>query len=602
MEIFALPEICERISLSIDKKTITSCLRVNRAWNSSWLPILWHTIDAGHQWRHAAFQNALGKHGDLIRILKCSRYDNINLLFKTEHAICRNLIKLVLPKSTLANQQDHVRLLRQNPHLRDVSLGLQDDTPSQYTELFNAVGGLRYLTRLALDENKIVDANTLETILSKCNDSLRELSFKGTSFIRHPFRSGEEFASGLLAFSDVKPQPGVEVLTSDMEIETKDSFGIMSLCLEHVTCTEDQILNLVSRFPLLSHLSLKESTEVYFSMDFAERLAKRCPKLKNIDISTTEDTDDDKIASLIKSFPKLQIFKASQTRFGNSSLSTLVECCSDHITILEINSTCSVYGQVVQQLLEKCWALRRFEAWEVSANVPNMMMEAYGTGKQVGASNAKRLVTADGTIISTDISFNAIRGQWSCRGIESLVICFDYDSEELSENDQQLFSVSKARRFIYEQLSQLTKLKYLAIGGTLLSAVDSRSEYEENNEAEENCTHPDKALQRIATGQTHCEDPVVIADQLLFDDSSTLWIDFSLRSGLFMLSPLKDLRTLCLSAMDHTIRVPEIIWISRNWPNLQSIEGLYEDDDEDVVDWLRKNCPHIKIDDEDEEY
>ncbi|KAG0017695.1 hypothetical protein BGZ80_008010 [Entomortierella chlamydospora] len=578
-KVFALPEICERISYSIDNKTITSCLRVNREWNASWLPILWHTIDAGHQWHNPAFVNALGEHGDLVRILKCTRYDDISPLLRTDKTICRNLVTIVLPKTTLVNQSDHIQLLRQNPHIRDLSLGLHDDNASLYTELVNAVGELRNLRRLALDENKILDVNTLETILSKCNGSLRELSLKGTYFIKHPFGSGNGFASGFLACSKSESQLGTELITNDVEIDSKETFGIMSLCLEGVVCTQDLILNLASRFPLLSHLSLKGSMEVYFSKNFPERLAKRCPKIKNIDISSTEDIDDDTIASLVGSFPGLQTFRASETRFGNESFSTLVEHCRD-LTVLEINSTCQIQGQVIQQLFEKCWALRSLDAWDVSANVVEMMMEVYGGGKTVGATDAKNRVTVDGSITQTESSLKNIRGQWVCRGIERLVLRFDYDPSELSEESEQLYPASRARRFIYEQLSKLTKLKYLAIGGTLSTTWQMCGRGDETDE----------------------KDNSTLDDQPTFDISDDIWIDFSLRSGLFLLSPLKELRTLCLSAMDHAIGLPEIIWISENWPNLKSIEGLYEDDDEDVVNWLRENRPDIEIRNEDDGY
>ncbi|KAF9115721.1 hypothetical protein BGX27_006668 [Mortierella sp. AM989] len=595
-KVFALPEICERISNSIDKKTITSCLRVNRAWNASWLPIIWHSIDAGRQWHNLGFQDALGKHGDLIRILKCMRYDNVGPLLRTDIAICRNLVVLILPKTTLVNQADHVRLLRQNPHIRDLSLGLHDDSPSHYGDLIDAVGELRSLRRLALDENKILDAIMLDAILTKCNGSLTELSLKGTSFIKHPFKSGEGFASGLLAYSDAKPQPGIELITHDVEIESKKSFGILSLRMENVACTQDLILNLASRFPLLSYLSLKESTEVYLSKDFPERLAKRCPTIKKIDISSTEDTDDDTIACLVRSFPSLETFQASETRFGNQSLSALADYCRD-LTVLEISSTCRVQGQVIQKLFEKCWALKKLDGWGVSANVAEMMIEAYSNVKTVGASDTTGLVAADGSIIRTGSSFNTLQGQWACRGIESLALRFDYDSGALSEGNQQLYPVSRARRFVYEQLSRLTKLKYLAIAA-LLEPADDESDYENEGDEEDENTHKYK---ETSEAELEFHDDSTLDDQPPFDNSNVLWIDFSLKSGLGLLSSLKNLRTLCLSAMDHhSIGLLEITWICKNWPNLRSIEGLCEDDDEIIVDWLRQNRPGIDIVNEDE--
>lgn len=84
------------------------------------------------------------------------------------------------------------------------------------------------------------------------------------------------------------------------------------------------------------------------------------------------------------------------------------------------------------------------------------------------------------------------------------------------------------------------------------------------------------------------------------DDS--IWIDYSLKSGLGLLSPLKDLRTLCLTPIDYTLGIPEITWMSRNWPNLKRIEGLDEENDADVVQWLNENRLDIVIENEDDGY
>ncbi|KAG0367425.1 hypothetical protein BC939DRAFT_502756 [Gamsiella multidivaricata] len=563
-KVFALPEICERISRSLDRKAITSCSRVSRAWNASWLPILWHTIDAGKQWHQPAFLDALGRHGDLIRILKCSRYDDISLLFSVDAAICRNLITLVLPKTTLANEADHVRLLQQNPHLHNLSLSIHDDPSSSYARLIEAVCELRFLRRLAFDENKTLQVSTLETILSKRNGSLQELSLKGTYFIKHPFGSAEEFASGLLAASDLAGQTSAEALSKDIKIESKESFGIRSLCMDSVTCMQDLVLNLGSRFPLLNRLSLRESAEVYFSKDFPARLAKRCPKIKHLDISCSEDMDDATIASLIASFPSLQTFHAAETRFGNKSLMALVEYCGG-LTVLDINTTYGIQGEIVQQLLERCWGLRKLEGWDVSVNVGKMMAEAYKSGR--AASAGPVVAHTDSSILRTKHSnHQGLRGQWACLELESLVLRFDYDSSEMTEDEKRLYPPSLARRFVYEQLSKLKKLKYLAIGATLLNNGEHGSDFEGEGDKDET--------------------------------SDSIWIDFSLRSGLALLVPLTDLHTLCLSAIDHAVEVPEIVWMSKNWPNLRTIEGLYEDDDEQVVQWLRESRPDIEIDEE----
>ncbi|KAF9987060.1 hypothetical protein BGZ65_005255 [Modicella reniformis] len=505
-KLFALPEICKRISRSLDNKTIASCSRVSRAWNTSWLPIIWHTIDAGQQWHDLSFQESLGKHGDLIRILKCVRYDNISLLFNADHILCRNLVTLVLPMTTLANQADHARLLRQNPLLRNLSLCIWDAS-SRYTILIDAIGDLRFLNRLAFDENKTLQTSTLETILSRCNDSLRELSFKGTYFIKHPFGTGEGFASGLMATSDSGS------LSKDEEIEIKETFGILSLYMDNIACMQDLVLNLGSRFPQLNSLSLRESVEVNFGEDFPDRLAKRCPRIKHLDISYT-DMDDAGLANLIKAFPGLRTFHAAETRLGDKSLAALVEGCR-YLTVLDINTTYNPGGYFVQRLLERCWELRKLDAWDVSVNVGQMMEEA----RRSRTSDTRTLASVDSSIVQSGYSSQQDpQGRW-------------------------------------------------ASGALFQEDMDSPQGYEPGSDGE-----------------------------VLDEDNNMIWIDYSFSSGLGLLARLKDLHTLCLHSTSHAIGVPEIVWMSRNWPNLRRIEGLHEDEDEEVVQWLRDNRPDIEID------
>ncbi|KAF9363528.1 hypothetical protein BGX34_003885 [Mortierella sp. NVP85] len=565
-KVFALPEICERISRSLNGKTITSCLRVSQAWHNSWLPTIWHTIDAGSQWEHPSFLEALSKHGDLIRILKCMRYDNIGLLFNDGNVLCKNLVTLVLPKTTLVNQADHARLVRQNPLLRDLSVTLRDravpiheDVSSKYADLVDAIGELRFLSRLVLDENETLEVDTLETILSKCKGSLQELSLSGAYFPRHPFGPGDTFASGLLATSDSGS-------SADVEIETKETFGILSLYLDNVACSQNLLLNLVSRFPQLSRLSLRESTEISFSEDFPDRLARRCPKIKYLDISLKEDLDDDAIANLVVALPNLQHFFATETYLGNASLTALAENCRN-LTVLDISTTYGIQGHVIQQLLEKCWSLRKLEAWGVDVNVGEMMVEAY---KSQGGGHSSQ---------------QDLQGRWACHGLESLAINFDYDDSVLEEDNQQQHSPSQARRFIYEQLSKLKKLGHVAIGGSLQEAeTDDADDHDACTEAEE----------KVASGLDADSDSGS-EDQAFDACDNSIWIDFSLKSGLGLLSPLKDLHTLYLHP-GHAIGVPEIKWMSKNWPNLKRIQGLYEDGHEEVFQWLRENRSDIEID------
>lgn len=645
-KILAIPELVQRIALSLDSKTIVACARVNKAWHSIWLPILWHTIDAGTQWRNPAFLNALHQHADLIRNLKCARYDDIRLLFNPsasssptlesspsgqtssgpesgpctggvavgpsgakEQILCKNLITLVLPKTTLRNQADQARLLRLNPHLLDLSLSLYDDPSSKYTDLIEAVCNLPMLRRLALDENKTLETKTLEAFMSRLNPTLQELSLKKSFFVKHPFGSGEEFAA-----------------PAD---NTKESYRIQSLCMDGVACSQDFLLHLASRFPYLTHFSLGDSAEVYIDDNFGEKMARLCPQLKSIDISFLDNIDDGSIAGLIRALPRLQKFRAAETMFGDKSLEALVEDGRD-LSILDINTTYVTESSGVQRLLERSGALTKLDAWELSVNVPEMMSEAYGTrvsstesgipeNEDSGAASATTLYSRASAPTTGGLSGERTRGVWGCTGLETLVLGVDYSSDDLTEQERKLYPPSKARQFIYEQISRLTNLRYLAIGGAILGGDDEDSCQEDEDAEEDEGTGGGDEADSVDSVDLDDDDDEEDGDwtpsadkssvaklqkkmaklEVIDQDSNSLWIEFSLRSGLAILAPLKELRCLSVNQGAHAIGVREVEWMCKNWPRLRSIEGLYEDDAEEAVAWLRKHKPNIELEDDD---
>ncbi|KAF9371155.1 hypothetical protein BGX21_005243, partial [Mortierella sp. AD011] len=367
--VFAIPNIVECISHSLDFKTITAAARVCRAWHTLWLPIIWHTIDCDQQWQDD-FMQVLSQHGDLIRILRCSRDDNISPLISdptlnnNDHQ-CRNLVTLVMPKTTLVNQSDQVKLIRQNPGLRDLSLAFRDDPSSDYSDLIHAIGDHGMLRRLVFDdENKTLQVEMLETILQR-SSSLRELSFRRIGFfLNHPIGYAYASSSKLLATSKTEEQTTSACLPYDVsEQEEKKFLGITSLCMDDVACSQDLILNLASRFPNLEKLSLQLTAELYFSKDFSSRLAQRSPHIKWLNVSKTEDMDDSTIAALVRSFPGLRTLIAGQTGFSEMSLYALIECCPD-LEELDIRETYGLESESVQRLLQKCRSLKSLNAWD----------------------------------------------------------------------------------------------------------------------------------------------------------------------------------------------------------------------------------------------
>ncbi|KAG0288030.1 hypothetical protein BGZ96_008149 [Linnemannia gamsii] len=74
-------------------------------------------------------------------------------------------------------------------------------------------------------------------------------------------------------------------------------------------------------------------------------------------------------------------------------------------------------------------------------------------------------------------------------------------------------------------------------------------------------------------------------------------LEFSLDSGLELLEGLKSLRVLNVARMNHRIRMSEVQWMCRSWPQLRVIEGLLKvksmeqwqasQDDDVTVGWAR---------------
>ncbi|KAF9945343.1 hypothetical protein BGZ72_001451 [Mortierella alpina] len=590
--VFALPEIVERIARSLDWRSITISLRVSRTWNAAWLPILWHTIDRGNQWRDDSFKQALHAHGDLIRVLECTRYDDISLLFDSTSrthpsstALCKNLISLTLPRTNLIKLPVHAQLVRQNPNLRDLSLSFLDSS-SQYQDLVDAVGSLPFLRRLAFENNEKLEFSTLETILTRCNDSLQELSFKGTYFIKNSFGPGEDFASGLFA---AEPEAFREQC-NDVEVEPRTPFKIASLYMDEVACTQDFLLNLLSRFPALTMLSLKSSTEVYYGPDFGERLAKRCPRIKSLDISEIEDLDDQSIANLIRAFPSLHTFKGAHSQFGHKSMEALLECCPE-IRELNIEGAIGIRSQSIQRLLERCGKLCKFEAWDVEVNVPKMMAESYRVRHAASESAAM-----------ASLEKPPWQGAWMCLGLEILSLHLKYDPRGLTETEQRLFPVSTARRFIFEQLSRMTWMRDLSLSGYLCSDDNEVSIYEnEGDEGAEDASEnisgsheSELSLEELALHDKHFGSCAGVGGEGDSDDS--VWIELSFRAGLAALATLKELRTLNIYNIPHTFDIQELKWMCENWPHLRKIEGLDEDDDAEAIQWLQTHRPGIDTD------
>ncbi|KAF9999583.1 hypothetical protein BGZ80_004387 [Entomortierella chlamydospora] len=126
-----------------------------------------------------------------------------------------------------------------------------------------------------------------------------------------------------------------------------------------------------------------------------------------------------------------------------------------------------------------------------------------------------------------DLPIHSTKGpQWACQGLLELQIGFTGFSEITNDLPVQPYV-----DYIYDQLAVLTELQTLYLGGELGAAF--------------------------------------------FPDDSRVWaFDFTLRSGIWKLGTLKQLKYLNVQRLKHNrIGKPEVEWVVRHWPHLTEFHG-----------------------------
>ncbi|CAO3567101.1 unnamed protein product [Mortierella alpina] len=304
-----------------------------------------------------------------------------------------------------------------------------------------------------------------------------------------------------------------------------------------------------------------------------------------------EDLDDQSIANLIRAFPGLHAFRGAHSQFGPKSMDALLECCPE-IRELNIEGAIKIKSQSIQRLLERCGRLCKLEAWEVKVNVPKMMAESYRMRHSASESAALASVVKP-----------PWQGAWMCPGLETLSLHLNYDPSGLTETEQRLFPVSAARRFVFEQLSRMTRMRDLSLAGFLYSEEDEASPYESDGDEESEGAgettgggsgESELSLEELALHDQHLGVDAGVSDEGVSDDS--VWIELSFRAGLARLATLKELRTLSIYDIPHTFDMQELKWMCEHWPHLRKIEGLDEDDDAEAIQWLKTHRPGIDTD------
>ncbi|KAK3833010.1 MAG: hypothetical protein JOS17DRAFT_801985 [Linnemannia elongata] len=122
----------------------------------------------------------------------------------------------------------------------------------------------------------------------------------------------------------------------------------------------------------------------------------------------------------------------------------------------------------------------------------------------------------------------------------------------------------EAQRYIYDQLARMTGIRELVLGVIDIQKYD---------------------VARYGVGISRIREtasPLEVEDVLMeageaFKLVNYQSLEFSLESGLGLLSGLKEMRVLDVKSTAHRIGVAELEWMRLHWPKLQEIRGLVND-------------------------
>ncbi len=271
--------------------------------------------------------------------------------------------------------------------------------------------------------------------------------------------------------------------------------------------------------------------------------------------STASPQEDDRIADLIRSSRAWTHLSMSFFHgFGPSSTAALVR----HSATLEtlVLEECDGFGsEDIQRVLSSCPNLRTFKA-----------------------------MTSNGWDFSSTVYLDAsemVDSPWVCHQLENLKIIItgiarpdlrvDQYGEPLTgplhDGTIQGFDL---QRIVYQQLGKLTHLQELWLGHDKQDLDDEDNYHRTEVEGQWRFIDPDE--------QFEC-------------------LEFSLKSGLDLLSGLKDLRTLNLDRLQTRIGMSEVQWMAQQWPRLERVIGLVVQGDQvpKHVQWLYDNHPHIAL-------
>ncbi|KAF9161712.1 hypothetical protein BGX20_002006 [Mortierella sp. AD010] len=302
--------------------------------------------------------------------------------------------------------------------------------------------------------------------------------------------------------------PTTVLMSQTRTAEEKEAAINLFYQILHRVTTLDIVRNVIRALPpnrySERHLDSEELSAVH--LDVA------CPNITHLDLSWST-LKDHEIAALLKQLPRLISFRAQRTNIGEKTMDMLAGFSSgirDQLEELDLVDAREIQSPWIQRLLCSCAGLRRFRATEINAKD---IIGGSVSATAADASEAVTVRTAENGSMDPDTSPMS----WVCLQLQELQLSITGISPQSSLQEQII---------VYDQLSKLTQLQILSLGGNYLSTWF-----------------------RMGT------------------------LELSLNKGFDRLKTLKELRVFNFSYMAHDLGMGEVEFMMQHWTKLRKVVG-----------------------------
>ncbi|KAG0274370.1 hypothetical protein BGZ96_004354 [Linnemannia gamsii] len=588
-------EIIDLIAPHLNQHDLADCSRVSHDWSSLFAPWLWRTVHITNESTHDRFNSpesraALIRNKHFVREVTATDQNLLLLLSAHDHSD-PSLLKLTdLRALTLRFHTD-----------APWSLTVGTPPPSPAQEEGGAEEEEEAMTRTRAGAiatiAELVEVDNFRTVLEllSINTNLRTLRL-GKGCLRGAGRSDllphimeacpTTFLTTLeICFNDVQNESRAKhnVITNTTHLEDYQTFQLETrryqdqeplltlkqlIFLEHRTNCDD-----FSRLAVLARCSHLVRLE-FGSIDcrIADLLAlgdgtgsllrTLCPCLTELALRGVILLRDARLAALLRS-SKLgwRVLELDElVRFSHNAYAVIVECVSTTLEVLRINRWRGLYPAWCSHLLSTTTQgqFRRLEGvsnGKVDAITKEFTVHAQNTYEDHRVEMARQKNQGQRTDIWSWIALGPSMEylQLAIEGVPRPdVVCWR-SGEPLPIQSMSHCHRYKAQKWIYRQLASMSGLQELILGKPDLnmSCISFRG-----LDASMSSIEIEDALSPgFATYQYDC-------------------LEFSLESGLDILSGLKELRVLDVKSTAHRIGVAELEWMRIHWPKLKAIEGL----------------------------